>query len=273
MSEVSRVEARAPASTFPAPDWWVETKEAPPAPEYVRFQVFVAKRLSEQTGAPFVKVLHRFTSAIETFVEGTVPEWFNTASVDTVTHALVDQYKTQLEKMAPQPYHPEGSFRFGCFNSEYDPEEQAVTIHFQNDERDATGPLTEEKIYRRRRELRDMFTLIRRLYPDAKTVNGNSWLYNLEAYRRLFPESYTSHLTLETSAGVFSRGRQIWGQFLDHTLRLKSDDARREFIQNLYALGDSITDQDLMKLFPLKSYKAEGAIEDFYRMYGVEGEH
>ncbi|MEK9160448.1 MAG: hypothetical protein AAB440_00210 [Patescibacteria group bacterium] len=271
MSEMSRIEAAAPTTSFPPPDWWVETKEKPPAPEYIRFQVFVAKRLAEQTGFPFLKVLRRFTPAIEPYEEGTVPERFNTASVDVITKELMEQYTLRAEEQPPQPYHPEGSFRFGCFNCEYNPEEHAVTIHFQNDERDVTGPLIEEKIYRRRRELRDMFMLVRRLYPDAEVVRGNSWLYNLEAYRRLFPEKYTAHLLLETSAHVFARGQQIWGQFLDHKRHLKSDDARREFIQNLYALGDTISDQDLMNLFPLKSYKAEGPIEDFYRMYGIDG--
>jgi hypothetical protein len=37
-----------------------------------------------------------------------------------------------------------------------------------------------------------MFAHIAEHEPQATTVCGASWLYNCEAYRRLFPPSYTA---------------------------------------------------------------------------------
>jgi hypothetical protein len=47
-----------------------------------------------------------------------------------------------------------------------------------------------------------MFAHIRQHVPQATAVRGNSWLYNLEAYRRLYPPAYTAVLP-ESAEGEF----------------------------------------------------------------------
>lgn len=42
-------------------------------------------------------------------------------------------------------------------------------------------------------ELAEMFSHARQAQPMQKL--GASWLYNLPAYRRLFPPAFTTHLT------------------------------------------------------------------------------
>ena len=62
-------------------------------------------------------------------------------------------------------------------------------IHFSNrDSADDVGPLSRAKTPRRLAELKTMFGFIRETWPEAISVQGGSWLYNLEAYRlRLLP--------------------------------------------------------------------------------------
>ncbi len=252
----------------PTPEWWAERPKAVVSPEFLRFQVVVAKRIAERNGITVLEALRRYTPCIESIVEDSIPERVNTLSTDELTKDILWQLETRAKESGPSAYHPEGTFRFGCFNFEYGTDDDSVHIHFRNDERDETGPLVAEKMGRRRQELHDMFSLVRRIYPDAKTVRGSSWLYNLESYRRLFPANYTANPVEETSPYIFGRGEQIWGQFSNHKLELKSDDERRTFIEKLYAL-DTIDDQSYGELFPLKVLKVEGPIKDFYELYGV----
>ena len=51
-------------------------------------------------------------------------------------------------------------------------------------------PLSKARAGERRRELADMFAYIKKRFPHVTQVEGRSWLYGTEAYRRLFPEEY-----------------------------------------------------------------------------------
>jgi hypothetical protein len=60
-----------------------------------------------------------------------------------------------------------------------------------------------------------MFTYVMQTHADAKEVRGGSWLYHLEAYRRLSPPvDGDSREALEESTHF--QGSSSWGQFLDH---------------------------------------------------------
>ncbi|OGX30623.1 MAG: hypothetical protein A2787_07795 [Omnitrophica WOR_2 bacterium RIFCSPHIGHO2_01_FULL_48_9] len=82
---------------------------------------------------------------------------------------------------------------FGCFSYDVRPDDSGykpgeIFIHFANRDHVNGGPLSHGKIEKRRQELGNMFTEIKTLYPDEnRIVNGNSWLYNLERYVKLFP--------------------------------------------------------------------------------------
>lgn len=152
--------------------------------------------------------------------------------------------------------------RFGCFRFDEPGADGVVRIHFGNrDTTDDGGPLARAKAARRIGELRSMFAFIGEHHPDAKTVRGSSWLYNIEAYRRLFPPEYVA--STSEPAQVRLNGTSSWGQVVDCRNRVKPDIRRR--------LLDNIRQVDVgspWKAFPLPARQAEAAIEHFHRFYG-----
>jgi hypothetical protein len=151
---------------------------------------------------------------------------------------------------------------FGCFTYEPPNPEGAVRIHFHNrDAADGAGPLARHKAVRRIAELREMFAHVRAHHPEARTVMGGSWLYNLEAYRRLFPPEYvTSRFEPER---VRLDGTSSWGQFLDFRGFIKPA-VRDAFLQNLVALDAAAP----WRSFPLRALGARSSVECFYTHYG-----
>lgn len=151
--------------------------------------------------------------------------------------------------------------RFGCFSYELVGADDVVRIHFGNhDSADDSGPLARAKAERRRSELREMFGHIRTHEPHARTVVGSSWLYNLEAYRRLFPLEYAA--SRFEQAQLRLDGMSSWGQVLDFRGFVKPAIAR--------AVLDNIETVDIAepwKAFPLHALGAQSAIEHFYRFY------
>ena len=105
---------------------------------------------------------------------------------------------------------------FGCFS--YDPpdEEGAVRIHFMPDGRHRRGsPLGGARLPERRAELKALAVEMCRQHPSARQIGGRSWLYNLDAYKRLFPAEYIASIRCAPSA-VNPIGSSTWGQVLDY---------------------------------------------------------
>ena len=65
--------------------------------------------------------------------------------------------------------------------------------------------------------------------PAAPGASASSWLYNLDAYRRLFPLSYLA--TAHVAAGRFQH-MPLWGQFVDRHGAIKEEPAR-QFLERL----------------------------------------
>jgi len=151
--------------------------------------------------------------------------------------------------------------RFGCFSYEMVNPGEIVRIHFGNhDSDDGSGPLVRAKVERRRSELREMFGFIRAHHPGARSVRGGSWLYNLEAYRRLYPPEFTA--SAFEPERVRLDGTSSWGQVLDFRGCVRP--AVRQ------AILDNISEVDIAapwKAFPLRALGVHCAIEHFYRFY------
>lgn len=172
-----------------------------------------------------------------------------------------DRLKWTLAFFADTPPEQSATRRFGCFSYELLNADEVVRIHFSNrDSADGRGPLARAKADRRRSELRAMFGYIQAHHPGARTVLGGSWLYNLEAYRRLFPSEYAA--SAFEPERVRLDGTSSWGQLLDFRGFVKP--AVRQ------ALLDNITRVDMAapwRAFPLRALGARSAIEPFYRFY------
>jgi len=97
-----------------------------------------------------------------------------------------------------------------CFDFNYWPEDRLVRIHFSND-RSGTA-LRLSTVDDRHRELKSIFETVAREHPDARSVRGTSWLYHLDAYRRLFPPAFVAAMT---SAGYPHQFAALWAQFID----------------------------------------------------------
>ena len=137
-----------------------------------------------------------------------------------------------------------------------------VRIHFRNAEPTKASPLSAERLPARLGELRSIFEHVKQNTPEATTVVGTSWLYNLPAYRRCFPEAY---VTSAQPASPRYRHVSLWGQFLDRSGMLRKN-AVDEFARSLSGISDT---RDLHLAFPLQALALEAPISAFYRFYGI----
>ncbi len=165
---------------------------------------------------------------------------------------------------ARAPPEPERRARFGCFTHDPPNDEGQVRIHFSSrDSEGGVGPLAGWKVSRRVAELAQMFGAIRAAHPVAETVRGGSWLYNLEAYRRLFPPEYAEARHAPPRVGL--NGTSSWGQLIDHLGAVKQDVAA-VFLRNL---RDELDPAAPWLVFPFRALITSAPIETFYRFYGI----
>jgi hypothetical protein len=151
--------------------------------------------------------------------------------------------------------------RFGCFSFDT-PKDGGVRIHFSPvDKEDGVGPLSARKYPKRMRELAEMFAFIRKEHSDARWVLGGSWLYNLEAYRRLFPQPYVESLKVHTTPSALIGG-SWWGQFLDHDENVIAERVST-FLENLPTLDPAA----VWKVFPMPALTARAEIGVFREHY------
>jgi hypothetical protein len=163
----------------------------------------------------------------------------------------------------PDEERPANEAPFGCFSFEPPDAEGAVRIHFGNKVAGSAGPLARENMAERQRELRTMFAHIRAAHPETSSVRGGSWLYRVEAYRRLFPVEYIASCTPARGLMRFD-GTSSWGQFLDWHGDVKRD-LRDIFLRNLPSLDPKSAEDT----FPLPAMRAKAPVGLFYDFYDV----
>lgn len=164
---------------------------------------------------------------------------------------------------APPEQPPPGQHRFGCFACDAPDAAGVLKLHFTNADGDDVSPLAGARMARRRAELAAMFAFVAARYPDAVSVRGTSWLYHLEAYRRLYPPGYAASRR-PPDRPLHFHGSSSWGQFLDHRGRIKPA-ARDRMLANLSALEPD----RLREAFPLPALLVTAPIADFLRHYGI----
>lgn len=150
---------------------------------------------------------------------------------------------------------------FGCF-SYARLKGDRIRLHFQNAEPDGHSPLGLERVDRRLAELTALFEHVTHTLGRRLQVVGASWLYNLDAYRRLFPDSY-----LATAHSIDRRFQHmpLWGQFLDRCGRIKQDMTCR-FLERLEAQP---TLDGLEQCFPFRVLSVEAPVREFLDFYGI----
>jgi len=147
---------------------------------------------------------------------------------------------------------------FGCFS--YDPPDAhgVLRIHFMPEEQHRRdSPLSDARISERRSELQAMIADVRHRYSNVRHVRGVSWLYNVSAYRRLFPPEYLASITLPAFA-VNMNGSSTWGQVLDYRHKVKMR-VRDHVLANVNATTLAAP----WRAFPLPALLATCAIDRF----------
>jgi len=122
------------------------------------------------------------------------------------------------------------------------------------------GPLSKERMSVRLQELKALFAEVKKQHPDVLLVRGNSWLYNLAAYKRLFPPQYTK--TMKMVDGEFQY-LSLWGQFVRRNGQVHEDIAS----SFLFSLHKHDTLEGLKRCFPYQVMGPECPISYFYGFY------
>lgn len=176
-------------------------------------------------------------------------------------------------------YHDEKEDRFGCSYYRYDEATQTIAPHFFNAEAEeefvdgkdvSKGPLSKEKLERRKAELTEMFRDIKAKHPDAKYVKGKSNLYNLEAYRRLYPSTYEVG-DIDYDPVLWKGNTDIWGQFLGgHEKNPGEYGFKQELADEFLEKAKEVPLDRLVDAVSMPPRTAEGDIQDFYDFYGIK---
>jgi hypothetical protein len=153
---------------------------------------------------------------------------------------------------------------YGCFYYSYPFRDQPkVRLHFRNVDPSTWGALSPERFPARRNELTVLLREIRKKHPDAETVCGGSWLYNIEPYCRLFPPEYIASMK---PVGYELQFWALWGQFLRGGFR-PNFEAITRFCD---AIGEAKSPEGCKRCFPYEVMRPECDIGHFYRDFRTE---
>jgi hypothetical protein len=233
---------------------------------FIDLQFTFAERVQALSGMPLARALLEYTNLHVRFglgreLDGEHPTWqaFLTElrATDDGRACAYGFYARNAEASTAPPV----AARFGCFSYALHGRD-LVRLHFRNATPEGGSPLTTARMAERRAELAALFAHVRSMASADAQVLGVSWLYHLEAYRRLFPPSYGG-------ARRVVRGRfqsmSLWGQFLDHRGELKPGLELRF----RSALAEHPTLADVDGCFPLQPLTVQAPARVFYEHYGV----
>jgi len=235
---------------------------------YFELQLIVATRIAEAASLTLSDACLRFTNLHRRFGMGRAwdgvgaPEWPRYAIPLERMPSIGERLEWTLAFFAEAPPDPASAPVFGCFRFDPPDEDGAVRIHFSNrDSADGVGPLARDKSGRRLAELAQMCAHLRARYPAAARIQGGSWLYNLDAYCRLFPPDYIASRAPPDTVRL--DGTSTWGQALDHREQVKPG-VRRHLLEAL----DDLDPAAPWRIFPMRALKTTAPIETFHRFYG-----
>ncbi|HEY7356943.1 MAG TPA: hypothetical protein VH590_10775 [Ktedonobacterales bacterium] len=234
---------------------------------YFKVQLLFAQKIANVARIPPAEAILNYTAfykmlGMEGAFDATQPEW--RAFIDGLREPEQHTAWTYQTYLARYPRIPKFTDfpHWGCFAYDYHPDRQAIRLHFSNQDISGYGALSHERQAARMAELRLMFHHIQGAHPDAKWVNGGSWLYNWEAYRRLFPPAFGQSARVDEPHLQF---RALWGQFLRHTWQA-NEEAAADFLRRVERLQ---TREGVADCFPYQVLVTQGALQDFYEFYQV----
>lgn len=234
--------------------------------EFFALNYSFAQKAASVAGIPLLDSLREYTHIFQSF---NLDRDFNPANpiwraylrglpgaVDPVDWT----YQFYLQRMKVAPKLPP-ALEFGCFSfAEW--AGGRIRIHFRNNDPLGASPLSRARINARQGELKAMFRYIRQHAAAPITVVGGSWMYAIEAYRRLFPLAF---LINAIDREVEPQFLAQWGQFLDHSNRVKTD-LVCQFLENLEL---QTTLEGVLACFPYPVLHLECPIAVFYTFFMI----
>lgn len=238
---------------------------------YFGVQLMLAERIAALSPSDLGEAALRCTNLHRRFglgrpEHGAAPAWSDYAGRLEQSGSATERLDWTIEFFvgAPEETAPAGHVHFGCFACEPPDADGAVKIHFNNrDTEGGLGPLASAKAGARMAELDRLTAHVRAAWPHARKIKGGSWLYNLEAYRRLFPPAYAA--SRRRPEAVRLTGSSSWGQFLDWRGAVKPDLAQA-FAANLDRLDPAAP----WRAFPLPALTAEAPVDAFIEFYEAQ---
>jgi hypothetical protein len=235
------------------------------------FQLTFAQRLARKFQLPLAEVVYQYTTFSMSFhrvKSFSKDDWSGyLAGLSQADDPTEWTYRWYLDRQGPDPAPDDTTFYehalFGCFY--YTVRTGGIIrLHFVKNDWPGQRPLGVERLAVRQAELRRMFAYIRQHEPTAQAVRGNSWLYNLDAYCRLYPPAYPANMATSEDEDEF-QFLALWGQCFDRAWQPKPI-VTQELLRRVAAL----TDLSRLRLcFPYQIRQPECAIEHFYQFYGV----
>lgn len=225
-----------------------------------------ADKVTAVSALPLVRVLFEYTNLYIRFgcgrdFQSDHPIWqaylAGLQDADDAREWTYRFYLTRDEALAGPPVMA----TFGCFSYARVPGDR-IRLHFHNTRMEGHSSLGVACVDQRRADLTALFAHVQRTLPERTHVVGVSWLYNLEAYRRLFPASYIA--TARVMQNRF-RAMPLWGQFLNRHGGLK-EQMTRPFLAHL---AQQTCVERLHECFPFQVLTVEAPVQEFYAFYGL----
>jgi hypothetical protein len=230
--------------------------------EFFGLQLEFAEHISFITGISLGETLLEYTSLYKAFK---ITDWeFNPRNsawkdfvdkLDTSDDKLETIYQYYLENKTNEP----SKKLFGCFNYNFEEKENYIQLHFSGNNNE---PLSIQNVEIRKAELKEMFQDIKKNHLNVLTVPGFSWLYNLDSYKRLFPQEYIENTKVKD--GWF-KTLAIWGQFIDYKGNLKMDTVSK--FKTYFYQKKSLS--EVLKCFQYYVLEPEAEIGVFYNFFGI----
>jgi hypothetical protein len=236
------------------------------AKAFFDLQLRFADKVTALSGLPLTRVLLDYTNLYIRFGLGrdfhaSHPIWQTyLAGLQDATDRQDWTYRFYLTRARVMAGPPVVA-TFGCFSYARLPENR-IRLHFQNADTAKHSSLSVACLGQRQADLTALFEHVQQTLGESVQVVGVSWLYNLEAYRRLFPVSYV------TTARVLSdrfKSMPLWGQFLDRYGHLKAS-MTHPFLERLERQSSL---ERLNECFPFQVLAVEAPVSAFYDFYGI----
>jgi hypothetical protein len=237
---------------------------------FFALQLTFAGKLREKFRLSLSDAYYRYTTLTKSLNITGADDWQACmAALERAPDALDWIYQCYLARhedepvLSPSDTEFHGRPLFGCFYYIVR-DTTIIRPHLIKNDLPGMRPLSRDRQAVRRAELGRMFAHIRQHDPAVRTVLGNSWMYNLEAYRRLYPPAYTA--SLPASDEDEFEYLALWGQCYDYDWQIKQPIA-----EELLRRVDALTDVSQLRLcFPYQILNPECPIEEFYNFYAVQ---